>query len=139
MQCKRSLTGLRRNACLMRKYFRLRPLMQDLSRPKVSCRNLWVPCAMHFEEIFYQCGGMRYKRFFVHVLPLDQGSQKIKPAQKLRVQTSRIVSSFKPSGATCTLVREFLGHRDGVWHVAVAKSQRLVASASAGKVLHFES
>ncbi|KAK3853554.1 hypothetical protein Pcinc_039913 [Petrolisthes cinctipes] len=50
-----------------------------------------------------------------------QSSQKVKAANKLRVQTSKIVSSFKNDTVSCRMVREYVGHRDGVWDVAVSR------------------
>lgn len=50
----------------------------------------------------------------------------------------QIVSSFKTttSRAICQLVKEYVGHRDGIWDVSVAKTQPVVlGTASAGKVL----
>ena len=38
---------------------------------------------------------------------------------KLKAQTSKIVSSFKANNLLCSFVREFQGHRDGLWDVAV--------------------
>ena len=41
-----------------------------------------------------------------------------KTKHKLKAQTSKIVSSFKTSGALgCSLVTEYRGHRDGIWSV----------------------
>lgn len=60
-------------------------------------------------------------------------SQKLKTAHKLKAQTSKIVSSFKGPTVTCNLVREFSGHRDGVWEVAVARpGQPLIGTAATG-------
>lgn len=50
----------------------------------------------------------------------------------------QIVSSFKTttSRAICQLVKEYVGHRDGIWDVSVAKTQPVVlGTASAGNVL----
>ncbi|XP_050693096.1 WD repeat-containing protein 37-like [Eriocheir sinensis] len=59
-------------------------------------------------------------------------SQKVKAANKLRVQTSKIVSSFKNDSVSCRMVREYAGHRDGVWDVAVSKGGTpVIATASA--------
>ncbi|XP_066993121.1 WD repeat-containing protein 37 isoform X2 [Anabrus simplex] len=59
-------------------------------------------------------------------------SQKVKTAHKLKAQTSKIVSSFKGPTVSCSLVREFSGHKDGIWDVAVARpGQPLVGTASA--------
>jgi len=43
-----------------------------------------------------------------------------KTRHKLKAQTSKIVSSFKASAVTCSFVREFKGHRDGIWDVDVS-------------------
>lgn len=60
-------------------------------------------------------------------------SQKIKTAHKLKAQTSKIVSSFKGSTLSCNLIREFSGHRDGVWEVAVARpGQPVIGTAATG-------
>ena len=60
-------------------------------------------------------------------------SQKAKAANKLRVQTSKIVSSFKASSISCRVIKEYSGHRDGVWDVAVSRrDQPVIATASAG-------
>lgn len=47
----------------------------------------------------------------------------------------QIVSSFKAttSRATCQLVREYAGHRDGIWELSVSRTQPVVlGTASAG-------
>lgn len=59
-------------------------------------------------------------------------SQKLKTAHKLKAQTSKIVSSFKAPSANCNLIKEYVGHRDGVWDVAVGKpGQPVIGTASA--------
>lgn len=64
---------------------------------------------------------------------MSGSSQKLKTAHKLKAQTSKIVSSFKGPTVSCNLVREFSGHRDGVWEVAVARpGQPIIGTASAG-------
>lgn len=61
-----------------------------------------------------------------------QSSQKVKAANKLRVQTSKIVSSFKNDTVSCRMVREYVGHRDGVWDVSVSRvGTPVIATASA--------
>lgn len=50
---------------------------------------------------------------------------------KIKAQTSKIVSSFKNPSVNCAAVREFSGHKDGVWDVACKPGQPLIASASA--------
>lgn len=60
------------------------------------------------------------------------GSQKIKAAHKLKAQTSKIVSSFKGPTVSCSLVREYSGHKDGIWEVAVARpGQPVIGTAAA--------
>ena len=58
---------------------------------------------------------------------------KTKAANKLRVQTSRIVSSFKTSPVQCRLSKQYLAHRDGVWDVDTThRDAWLLGTASAG-------
>uniref|UniRef100_H0YRF5 WD repeat-containing protein 37 n=1 Tax=Taeniopygia guttata TaxID=59729 RepID=H0YRF5_TAEGU len=56
----------------------------------------------------------------------SQLSQKLKTTYK--ASTSKIVSSFKTttSRAICQLLKEYVGHRDGIWDVSVAKTQPVV-------------
>ncbi|XP_012273769.1 WD repeat-containing protein 37 [Orussus abietinus] len=59
-------------------------------------------------------------------------AQKVKTSHKLKAQTSKIVSSFKNPTMTCTMQREYAGHRDGVWEVSVGRTgQPIIATASA--------
>lgn len=60
--------------------------------------------------------------------------QKLKTAEKLKAQTSKIVSSFKsPSTANCQFVKEYSGHRDGLWDVALPHTgQPVIGTCSAG-------
>lgn len=54
----------------------------------------------------------------------------------------QIVSSFKAttSRAVCQLVREYVGHRDGIWDLSVTRTQPVVlGTASAGISLIFMS
>ncbi|XP_065207115.1 WD repeat-containing protein 37-like [Planococcus citri] len=58
--------------------------------------------------------------------------QKLKATHKLKAQTSKIVSSFKTPTLNCSMVREFNGHKDGIWDVGVAQNgQPLIGTASA--------
>jgi hypothetical protein len=67
------------------------------------------------------------------------GSQKIKTAHKLKAQTSKIVSSFKGPTVSCCLVREYSGHKDGIWEVAVARlGQPIIGTAAAGRSATFK-
>uniref|UniRef100_A0A7N6ABH9 WD repeat-containing protein 37 n=1 Tax=Anabas testudineus TaxID=64144 RepID=A0A7N6ABH9_ANATE len=56
----------------------------------------------------------------------SQLSQKLKTTYK--ASTSKIVSSFKAttSRAVCQLIREYVGHRDGIWDISVTRSQPVV-------------
>ncbi|XP_014204165.1 WD repeat-containing protein 37 [Copidosoma floridanum] len=59
-------------------------------------------------------------------------AHKVKASHKLKAQTSKIVSSFKNPTMTCSMQREYRGHRDGVWEVCVGRSgQPVIATASA--------
>lgn len=60
--------------------------------------------------------------------------QKLKTADKLKAQTSKIVSSFKsPSAASCQFVKEYGGHRDGLWDVTLPHTgQPVIGTCSAG-------
>ncbi|XP_043273698.1 WD repeat-containing protein 37 [Venturia canescens] len=58
--------------------------------------------------------------------------QKVKASHKLKAQTSKIVSSFKNPTMSCSMQRQYTGHRDGVWEVSVGRSgQPIIATASA--------
>lgn len=73
--------------------------------------------------------------FKILSLVSQSNSQKVKASHKLRVQTSKIVSSFKAPSYSCQLVREFTGHKDGIWDVTSARpGQALIGTASAGKI-----
>lgn len=57
-----------------------------------------------------------------------------KTRHKLKAQTSKIVSSFKTSAVSCSYVREFKGHRDGIWDISVSNlNSPLVGTASADR------
>jgi hypothetical protein len=61
----------------------------------------------------------------------SQISQKLKLTYKS--STSRIVSSFKPISSGCQLIKEYHGHRDGVWEVNVSRTDpHVIGTASAG-------
>lgn len=63
----------------------------------------------------------------------------MKTAHKLKAQTSKIVSSFKAPHLNYGLVKEYVGHKDGVWEVSVARpGQPIIGTASAGKLPHLE-
>ncbi|XP_071369118.1 WD repeat-containing protein 37-like isoform X1 [Centroberyx affinis] len=57
----------------------------------------------------------------------SQLSQKLKTTYK--ASTSKIVSSFKAttgSRALCQLLKEYVGHRDGIWDLSVTRTQPVV-------------
>ncbi|XP_053268853.1 WD repeat-containing protein 37 isoform X2 [Pleuronectes platessa] len=57
----------------------------------------------------------------------SQLSQKLKTTYK--ASTSKIVSSFKAtagSRAVCQLLKEYVGHRDGIWDLSVTRTQPVV-------------
>ena len=61
----------------------------------------------------------------------SQLSQRLKMTYK--TSTSRIVSSFRPVSAGWRMVREYRGHRDGVWEVNVSHTDAgIIGTASAG-------
>ncbi|XP_045612520.1 WD repeat-containing protein 37 [Procambarus clarkii] len=83
------------------------------------------PCGNDENDAASTKGGLKSKSG-------GQSSQKVKAANKLRVQTSKIVSSFKNDSVSCRMVREYVGHRDGVWDVAVSRvGTPVIATASA--------
>lgn len=62
----------------------------------------------------------------------SQTAQIIKTTHKLKAQTSKIVSSFKAPTLGCQLIRDYRGHRDGVWEVSVWRGgQPIIGTASA--------
>uniref|UniRef100_A0A8D9EYB9 WD repeat-containing protein 37 n=1 Tax=Cacopsylla melanoneura TaxID=428564 RepID=A0A8D9EYB9_9HEMI len=69
------------------------------------------------------------------VLVSNPSAAKLKTTNKLKVQTSKIVSSFKTSLVNCFKVRSFAGHRDGVWDIAVRPGQPVLGSASADRTV----
>lgn len=58
-------------------------------------------------------------------------SGKVKASHKIRAQTSRIVSSFKAQSVVSSIVRDFCGHKDGVWQVSAKVGQPIIGTASA--------
>jgi WD40 repeat protein len=63
----------------------------------------------------------------------SQISQRLKLTYKS--STSKIVSSFKTSTFGLQTVKDYRGHRDGVWEVCVSNRPdiQLIATASAGE------
>lgn len=78
------------------------------------------------------------EQFQVNAKQKPPSGQKLRTAEKLiKAQTSKIVSSFKsPSAANCQFVKEYGGHRDGLWDVALPRTgQPVIGTCSAGKQL----
>ncbi|EDW84537.1 uncharacterized protein Dwil_GK14176 [Drosophila willistoni] len=59
------------------------------------------------------------------------GGSKAKASNKIKAQTSRIVSSFKNQTVVSSVVREFGGHKDGIWQVDAKIGQPIIGTASA--------
>lgn len=74
------------------------------------------------------------EQFQVNAKQKPPTGQKLKTAEKLKAQTSKIVSSFKsPSAANFQFVKEYGGHRDGLWDVALPRTaQPVIGTCSAG-------
>lgn len=75
------------------------------------------------------------EQFQVNSKQKPPSGQKLRTAEKLiKAQTSKIVSSFKsPSAANCQFVKEYGGHRDGLWDVALPRTgQPVIGTCSAG-------
>lgn len=71
---------------------------------------------------------------FVFAFIVSSSSQKSKTAHKLKAQTSKIVSSFKAPTFNCALLKDYVGHKDGVWEISVARpGVPVIGTASAGK------
>lgn len=61
----------------------------------------------------------------------SSSGSKVKASHKIKAQTSRIVSSFKTQSVVSSVVREFCGHKDGVWQIAAKAGQNIIGTASA--------
>jgi hypothetical protein len=76
--------------------------------------------------------GLKFRNFEVTIV-VSSSSQKSKTAHKLKAQTSKIVSSFKAPQYNCGLIKDYNGHKDGVWEVSVARpGVPVIGTASAG-------
>ncbi|CAH0400480.1 unnamed protein product [Chilo suppressalis] len=90
-------------------------------------RESYVGDRQNLDYIEFETSGKNSK-----VKLSQSNSQKVKASHKLRVQTSKIVSSFKAPTYNCQLVREFTGHKDGIWDVSSSRpGQSLFGTASA--------
>ncbi|XP_045453166.1 WD repeat-containing protein 37 [Melitaea cinxia] len=90
-------------------------------------RESYVGDKQNIDYIEFETSGKNSK-----VKLTQSNSQKVKASHKLKVQTSKIVSSFKAPTYNCQLIREFTGHKDGIWDVSTARpNQSLIGTASA--------
>ncbi|CAH2094467.1 unnamed protein product [Euphydryas editha] len=90
-------------------------------------RESYVGDKQNIDYIEFETSGKNSK-----VKLTQSNSQKVKASHKLKVQTSKIVSSFKAPTYNCQLIREFTGHKDGIWDVCTARpGQALIGTASA--------
>ncbi|XP_063700279.1 WD repeat-containing protein 37 [Culicoides brevitarsis] len=62
---------------------------------------------------------------------LASSGSKLKTSYKIKAQTSKIVSSFKAHSVVSTAVREYVGHKDGIWSVATKIGQPIIGTSSA--------
>ncbi|XP_050523961.1 WD repeat-containing protein 37 [Daktulosphaira vitifoliae] len=83
------------------------------------------------EKINEKC--LSTEQFQINSKQKPPTGQKLKTAEKLKAQTSKIVSSFKsPSAANCQCVKEYSGHRDGLWDVSLPRTgQPVIGTCSA--------
>lgn len=80
------------------------------------------------------CGGVNKSVFKTKFTSGSGGSSsgsKVKASHKIKAQTSRIVSSFKTPAVVSSVVKEFSGHKDGVWQIATKARQSIIGTASA--------
>ena len=96
-------------------------------------------CVMSHLQSYWTCnvskGTTKTKYTCCCLAVSGAGPQKIKTAHKLKAQTSKIVSSFKGPTMSCSLVREYSGHKDGIWEVTAARvGQPVIGTAAAGTV-----
>ncbi|XP_046971561.1 WD repeat-containing protein 37 [Vanessa cardui] len=90
-------------------------------------RESYVGDKQNIDYIEFETSGKNSK-----VKLTQNNSQKVKASHKLKVQTSKIVSSFKAPTYNCQPIREFTGHKDGIWDVSTARpGQALIGTASA--------
>nr|CAD7434181.1 unnamed protein product [Timema monikensis] len=102
-------------------------------RPDIEGDSI-LPSALRsrLQDLFGQIEKEFETLYTENLNPVSGSSQKVKTAHKLKAQTSKIVSSFKGPTVSCSLVREFTGHKDGIWEVNVARpGQPIIGTASA--------
>ena len=72
--------------------------------------------------------------FEKNVLKSFTKNRAFKTRHKLKAHTSKIVSSFKTPSYNCSLVKDYKGHKDGIWDISVSKlGHPMVGTASADK------
>lgn len=72
--------------------------------------------------------------FEKNVLKSFTKNRAFKTRHKLKAHTSKIVSSFKTPSLSCSLVKEYKGHKDGIWDISVSRlGHPLMGTASADK------
>ena len=99
----------------------------------------YIPWIFDYHGYMYSCdvflGQIKYSSSLTSAG--SQISQKLKLTYK--TSTSKIVSSFRTSTSASQVVRDFRGHRDGVWEVTVSRTEpRVIATASAGEAATWE-
>lgn len=62
---------------------------------------------------------------------LASSGSKLKTSYKIKAQTSKIVSSFKAHSVVSTAIREYVGHKDGLWSIATKIGQPIIGTSSA--------
>jgi len=72
--------------------------------------------------------------FDKNVLKSFTKNRAFKTRHKLKAHTSKIVSSFKTPSISCSLVKDYKGHKDGIWDISVSRlGHPLMGTASADK------
>ena len=72
--------------------------------------------------------------FDKNVLKSFTKNRAFKTRHKLKAHTSKIVSSFKTPSLSSSLVKDYKGHKDGIWDISVSRlGHPLIGTASADK------
>lgn len=127
-------------ACQQETFKILRILKIHPSKNVSSCNILRSildePSLNFFVELFFlaykKLISIRVLTYVIFLAISGNPAHKVKASHKLKAQTSKIVSSFKNPTMTCNMVKEYRGHRDGIWEVSMGRSgQPIIATASA--------
>ncbi|KAG4067125.1 hypothetical protein HA402_000116 [Bradysia odoriphaga] len=90
------------------------------------------PTSERYHQELYEADPQTSKSFKSKLGAAGNKVSQSKASHKLRAQTSRIVSSFKAQqSVVSSIVRNFSGHKDGVWQVTAKTGQPIIGSASA--------